>query len=279
MKLLKILAILLLTNGSLAHAFGSSDITNISFKPSVDRGKKGKSYAVVKAKDGEPAIGERSYKFVLLPFDCGSNDGYSDCGYKYDADGGGGDRARSELSSSSRGSFGKGEHWFSFSVYLPEDYQNIYPTITSFFQVYGGKRPSLKIENFYDILVANVMPGGRSAQKIVLTDIDDMRGKWTHFMIHANISHEGDGFYKFWMNGKQLSTKYSGRTVLKANGTYVKAGLYQTGISRYLAHIGENPKWKKRQSTKTFPTQIIYMDNIFKAKSREKLLELIDKAK
>ena len=62
-------------------------------------------------------------------------------------------------------------------------------------------------------------------------------------------------------------------------GHYIKAGLYQTGITRYLKVIGEDPNWQKGQDPKKFPTQIVYMDNIFKVSSKEKLDVLIEKAK
>ena len=57
------------------------DITNLNFKPSVHKGKIGKSYEIVKAESGEPVIGNSAYKFVAIPFDCGS-DGFkhTDCG-------------------------------------------------------------------------------------------------------------------------------------------------------------------------------------------------------
>ena len=71
------LSLLIITN-ALAD---KKDITNLNFKPSVYKGKIGKSYEIVKAESGEPVIGKSAYKFVAIPFDCGS-DGpkHSDCG-------------------------------------------------------------------------------------------------------------------------------------------------------------------------------------------------------
>ena len=60
------------------------DVTNLKWKPSLDKGKKGKSYEIVKAEDGEPVIGKKSFKFVAIPFDCGAsryNNWYTDCGH------------------------------------------------------------------------------------------------------------------------------------------------------------------------------------------------------
>lgn len=58
------------------------DITNLNFKPSVDKGKIGKSYEILNSDSGEPVIGKSSFKFVAIPFDCGKdrNSSHSDCG-------------------------------------------------------------------------------------------------------------------------------------------------------------------------------------------------------
>jgi len=115
------------------------DITNLNFKPSVHKGKIGKAYEIVKAESGEPVIGNSAYKFVAIPFDCGS-DGpkHSDCGnFKKDKTRqfiSQGDRVRSELGAYDN-TF-RGEQWLTFSVYIPKDYKTISPTKTSFYQIY-----------------------------------------------------------------------------------------------------------------------------------------------
>ena len=62
------------------------DITNLKWKPSLYKGKIGKSYEIVKLGSGEPVIGKKAFKFVAIPFDCGSssyNNWYTDCGHVY----------------------------------------------------------------------------------------------------------------------------------------------------------------------------------------------------
>ena len=59
----------------------------------------------------------------------------------------------------------------------------------------------------------------------------------------------------------------------------VKAGFYQSFLNRYLEVIGMDSNWKKGKAAGKFQTQIIYKDNIFKTKSEEKLIKLINKAK
>jgi len=276
------LLILILSPGL---AYADRDITNFTFKPSVAYKKEHKSYYIVDSESGEPVIGKKSYKFIAVPFDCGSDDPsdgsrYTDCGTKFDQFGNGGDRVRSELSGKPR--LYSNNYWLSFSVYLPDDYVNISPTVTSFFQVYSGSKngPNIKIEDRWGTVILDRQYKYRTVREHRLISIEEMKGKWTHFKINAIFSDKKDkGFIKIWVNN-ELKVDAKGITAAGpvGKGHYIKAGLYQTGITRYLRVIGESTDWKKGQEAGKFPTQIIYMDNIFKANSEEKLEELIKKA-
>ncbi|MDC0925080.1 heparin lyase I family protein [Candidatus Pelagibacter sp.] len=307
----KIYLILFLITFGFNLAYADKDITNLKWKPSVYKGKVGKSYEIVKAEKGEPTIGKKAFKFIAIPFDCGSEGAwYSDCGNsytsKYDTNKkiGGGDRVRSELTSgwNKATRFNKGKFWVSFSIYIPKDYQTISPTVTSMFQIFeSGKGPNLKIEDHYGWLTGTIKVKGKEVKlfkdydknfsqsdvtysdetgKPKLIKIEDMRGKWTNFKIHTRASNKKDkGFYKFYVN-EILVAEYKGRTSgTAAKGLGLKAGIYQTGISRSLMLWEMPKKWEPRQDPGKFPTQIIYMDNIFKAKKEEKLIKLIKKAK
>lgn len=286
-----------------AKAWGTSDITNIRWESSVHHGKKFRSYEIIKAGEGEPVIGKKSFKFVAVPFDCG-HDGsgwYSDCSSSgtdqnytsnYDPNKriGGGDRMRSELSSGG-GNPLSSEVWLSFSIFIPEDYKTISPTMTSMFQIYEkGKGPNLKIEDFHGKLMAKIKikgkepycacPTSENPAKPVLISIDDMKGKWTHFKVHTKQSKKEDkGFYKFYVNDKLVAEFYGKTSGNKKKGIYLKAGIYQTGISRSLPFWDMPKNWKQGQPAGNFPTQVIYMDNIFKASSIEGLNKKINKAK
>ena len=176
MKKIYFILFLILLNFNFAYA--DKDITNLKMKPSVNKGKIGKAYEIIETESGEPVIGQRAYKFLAIPFDCG-HDGskHTDCGEhkkknkkSYLAKG---DRVRSELSSGDN-TF-RGEHWFSFSIYIPKDYQSIYPTITSFYQIYEkNKGPVLKIEDHYGIMTASIMIKGKLITKKKLLKIDEM---------------------------------------------------------------------------------------------------------
>ena len=273
-----IISLFLITNVSA----NKKDITNLNFKPSVDKGKIGKSYEIVKAESGEPVIGESSYKFIAIPFDCGKdrNSSHSDCGTldkKKNTFISKGDRVRSELSSSN--STFSGEQWLTFSIYIPKDYKTISPTRTSFYQIYEKKNgPALKIEDSYGVMVADIMIKGGTIEKRNLISINDMKGKWTHVVMNNNYSKNKDkGFYNIWVNSKYTAS-YEGQTYGGgAKGLYVKAGLYQTYISRYLKKIGMKPDWVKGQDPGKFPTQIIYMDNIYRTTSKKKLEKILNK--
>lgn len=276
--------------------FADRDITNLNWQPSLDKGKKGKSYEIIKFETGEPVIGKKSFKFKVIPFDCGGSrdeSWYTDCGHIYQASYskkfkiGGGDRVRSEIFSDNFKPLGK--FWVSFSIYIPEDYVTINPTTVSLFQIWEKNAgTNLMIEDMNGYLVAKQQVLNRRTDKfpkgqnpwLRLIKIDDMRGKWTHFKIHTNQSDKIDkGFYKYYINDK-LVAEYVGVTSdKKKEGMYLKAGIYQTGISFSMSKWGMSEKWEPRQDAGNFPTQIIYMDNIFYAKKESKLNKLLNKAK
>ena len=238
-------------------------------KPSVHKGKKGKPYEVVQSKNGEPTIGKKAYKFTLLPYDCGRGSKWSDCKARPT-------RARSEIGAwKNTFSSIKSERWISFSIFLPEDYQSVFPTRASFFQIYKkGLGPILMLRDIgNDLLVAKIMETNSAeiiSGKANLVNISEMLGNWTHFKIHLKYTDEADGFWKFYVNDElKYHIEGSTRGIVKSkNGLYVKAGIYQTATDVY-----------KKFHQKDIPTQTIYMDNIFVSKTEKKLIKLIDKAK
>jgi len=292
----QLLAIIILGLIWSQNVFAVMDVTNLKWKPSLDKGKKGKSYEIVKAEDGEPVIGKKSFKFVAIPFDCGAsryNNWYTDCGHVYQSSYsekfkiGGGDRVRSEISSDNFKT--SGEFWVSFSIFVPEDYVTISPTSVSMFQIWETNAgTNLMIEDMNGYLVAKQLVLGRRTDKYPkgqnpwpkLIKINDMKGKWTHFKIHTRQSDKmNKGFYKYYINEK-LIAEYKGVTSDKRKeGMFLKAGIYQTGISFSMDKWKMPKEWKPRQDAGNFPTQTIYMDNIFYAKKKSKLIKLLNKAK
>ena len=124
------LILILLTSNAIAK-----EITNLSWKKSVYVGKKLSDFRETVT---SPSLGKEAWKITLLPKDCGRDKegDYSDC-KNNDRDPvvghGGGDRARSEYSSSQNFS---GEKWHSVSIFIPNDFKSVEPVSTSFFQFY-----------------------------------------------------------------------------------------------------------------------------------------------
>ena len=121
-----VLGLLIIGTANLSNEVNAGEITNLQWKKSVATGKKLSKFRETVT---SPALGEKAWKITLLPRDCGRDkDGdYSDCknnGKDAVVGHGGGDRARSEYSTSSNRY--TGERWISVSIYLPVDFKSDY---------------------------------------------------------------------------------------------------------------------------------------------------------
>ena len=85
----------------------------------------------------------------------------------------------------------------------------------------------------------------------ILSTVEDMMGKWTDVLVHANWSRKDDGFFRVYVNG---DTKpefiYSGRN--KPKDVFFKFGIYRD---------------KKDE------TQIVYYDDVRKGKTCSEVTE------
>ena len=203
----------------------------------------------------------------LIPFKKQEGD-YSDCknnGRDPVVGHGGGDRARSEYSSSQTFS---GEKWHSVSIFIPNDFKSVEPVSTSFFQFYErGEGPRMMLRPKYGVLDPRYYPiNGMDSGGVVHKplEIDDMRGKWTTIIFHTKTSKDPTkGFMKMYVNDA-LYNEYEGRTSLGKGKHYSKFGIYHSWISRWVDKVHGK-----------YPTQVIYYDNLFRANKKEKLLKLI----
>ena len=119
------ISIIFLGSSNFLNKADAKEITNLQWKKSVAKGKKLSKFRETVT---SPALGEKAWKITLLPRDCGRDqDGdYSDCtnnGRDAVVGHGGGDRARSEYSTSSNRY--TGEKWISVSIYLPMDFKTV----------------------------------------------------------------------------------------------------------------------------------------------------------
>ena len=259
--------------GGMNYKIKPKDITNMTMKASAYKGKKFKSYEIINKSAG-PVIGSKSFKFTLMPYDCGYYKGGTDCGKI--VKGGNGGRARSELTSSKFPFTGKNhERWLSFSIFIPQHYKTVTPTSTSMFQIYKlDLGPTVMVRDMGGRLTVQLMDnqgfyGDGSIRNIKwghLATIKEMKDKWTHFKIHYKITDKEDGFWKFYTNGVlkiHQTGKTKGYEVPKEY--YIKSGLYQTYVYAY-----------KKMYSEDMPAQTIYMDNIFQAKIEAELDNIIN---
>jgi hypothetical protein len=193
-------------------------------------GKYYKDYGmqVVDEKDGHPVrSGKKSIRFEVREGDCGQDEqgGWSDCK---------GDRERHELSANQKGdTMSKGEYWFSWSLYFPEDHQNLWPLSNNYGQFHQKDGPPVfmfkELRSGYSVIRTI---GDVDYHEKRLIHKDDMKGKWHDILINVKWSKKDDGFFKLWVNDK-LKYDYKGPTKTEKY-VYAKFGIYSTGITRYI---------------------------------------------
>ena len=225
-KFLEILVLVFFINNAIAE-------TTVKLPKDVSSGSKfeksltGKyykkyGYQIVNKDDGHPVrSGEQSIRFEVRDGDCGQDEegGWSDCK---------GDRERHELSGGSR-AMSKGEYWFSWSLYFPEEHQNLWPLSNNYGQFHQRKSQP--------VFMFKELRGGYSVIRTIgdvdyderrLIRNDDMKGKWHDILINAKWSKKDDGFFKVWVNDK-LKYDYKGPTKT-AKYVYQKIGVYSLSL-------------------------------------------------
>ena len=185
-------------------------------------------FQIVNKEDGYPVrAGNKSIRFEVRDGDCGKDDDGegSDCK---------GDRERHELSGG-ESKMSSGEYWFSWSLYFPEEHQNLWPLSNNYGQFHQKKGPP--------VFMFKELRGGYSVVRTIgdvdyderrLISNDDIKGKWHDILINAKWSKKDDGFFKVWVNDK-LKYDYKGPTKTLSY-VYEKIGVYSTGITRYINH-------------------------------------------
>ena len=235
-------------------AFGNS------YFKSLSRNYKKYGMQVVDKKDGHPVrAGQKSIRFEVRPGDCGYNDGWSDCDT---------DRERHELSGKRMSG---GEWWYSWSIYLPKDFINIYPTKLALGQFHQEKghvvwmfqnQSATKAGGYW---VDNGVPGYTKTLNKILTQ-DEMIEKWNDILVNVKWSKKDDGFFKVWLNGKQVYS-FEGPTKMKVK-TYFKFGIYRSFLSKWIYSS------KNKKKEKGVPAQVVYFDEVRTTKKSCKKLKL-----
>ncbi len=190
-------------------------------------------------------------RFEVQPGDCGADSGWSDCKN---------DRERSELSEKGNRNRVGSTYWYGWSLYVPDDYVNVYPTKVALAQFHQHKsHPVWMFQNSNGgyHLDDQVLGGTRTYHKLI--DEKDLRGKWHRIEVQAKWSHDEDGFFRVWVNGEP-KVDYAGQT-MTATLAYFKYGIYRSFISRYKAATGSDH----------VPAQVVLYANVRRAQTRDGL--------
>ena len=161
--------------------------------------------------------------------------------------------------------------WTAWSLYLPNDYEKIFPAKTMLAQFHNDadNPPAFAFENQSDRrtnegggywIEVDEYVGGNNVPKKLL-DHSEMLGRWNDILVNAKWTHKDDGFFKIWVNNK-LAYDYKGQTKSKGVRTYYKFGIYRSWISKY----------KSYHKGKEVPTQVVYFDEVRAGKTKEKVI-------
>ena len=154
--------------------------------------------------------------------------------------------------------------WTSWSLYLPDDYKIIFPAKTMLAQFHNDadNPPAFAFENQshtsgggYWIDTDKYITGYNYNRQSKILDSSEMYGKWNDILVKVKWTHEEDGFFKIWTNGK-LAFHHKGKTQDKGELIEFHIGVYRSYLSRT-----SNPD----------STQIAYYDEIRHAETCKKL--------
>lgn len=181
--------------------------------------------------------GEISERFELRSGDCTATPEWNDCAN---------DRERSELTQQPPYSLPGQEYWYSFSLYVPETYKNIFPVKVALGQFHqrGAKSPPLMFQNgeggyWLDLNQIKEKPRLLIAEK-------QLRGRWQDILVNARWSKNKDGFLRVWVNGEQKFSR-DGANIAQEGPIFFKYGIYRSFLSR-----------KKEKH----PDQVVYFDAV-----------------
>lgn len=194
---------------------------------------------------------EETLQFEVKDGDCGEN--IQPSGSKWSDCDSGKDRAEINNRIPERG-----EIWYQWEIYFPQNYVNIFPAknIHSQFKLINEKntkKNSQKYLWFEEINYGLFFRG----KKLV----DDVRGKWTKILVHANWTKEKSGFLRVYANDK-LKFRNDGYATLRPGYDAVRThhGIYRIELYRYL----------NASNSKVAPIQKVFYKNLYISKTKPK---------
>ena len=220
------------------------------YKKSLGNNFKKHGVCIVEKSKGHPTrLGKQSLRFEVKSGDCGYNNGWDDCEK---------DRERHELSGSKHND---GEYWYSWSIFLPDDFINIFPTKLAIGQFHQSKGHVVwMFQNVNGGYFVDNQVYGRTSRTDRILNQKEMLGRWNDILINANWTDAKNGFFRVWVNG-ELAFKYNGPTKSKGKKVYQKFGVYRSFMSRY----------KIAKKVDAVPGQVVYFDEVRTGKSCSKL--------
>lgn len=242
------LAAVLFCVGACVEAFALDRGSFGAFHRSLNNKRHG--YSVVPDPTGS-APAKQVERFEVRPGDCWRDKVWDDCKR---------DRERSELTESKKNTHPGGEYWYGWSIYLPSDWTNVWPTKVALGQFHQLKAHVVwMFQNDRGGLFLDQQVSGRTDRKYPLLEAEEMAGRWNRIEVHARWSHDADGFLRVYVNGER-KVDYSGQT-MTAKSLYFKYGLYRSFMSRY----------RNKHDVRNVPAQTAYYANIRRANTREGL--------
>lgn len=127
------------------------------------------------------------------------------------------------------------QRWYSWNVYLPDDYpiQNTGKLLLA--QFHNSECPHLSFTSrdedngrlYYETMKLWKGDCKATARKQI-TSIQNLRGKWTNFTLEMIWKNNETGVANLWLNGEQvLAHRGPTLTLKKENKNYLKVGIYQ----------------------------------------------------
>ena len=261
-------------------------------------------FNIVYAKDGEPVRwGDTAQRFELHIDDCGfiyKNGKYRDCirtPPKHRFEVGQGMNEKTSLGYSH-----KQEYWYTFSYYLPKNFEITRDGLTVF-QFHSDQGPyppifNIRITNLLGMSVdigtsegaynddTNACDGSvkfevNVCDEVILkwtivkpkpNEIKKLAGKWTDFVIHAKWDNrpsdhkKNEGLFEVFMNGKKR-VHYEGQTAWNIGKAVLQYGVYEKRITPRWGTIYRSFTY---EDLKSIPT-IAYYDEVWAKKKCEQL--------
>ena len=226
-------------------------VSGWTFDKSLKLNFKPHGYAVVNAADGHPVrAGKKSIRFEVRGGDCSWNAlGFSDCDT---------DRERHELVQIGRTQRAGDAYWYAWSIYLPPDYQVVYPAKVALGQFHEIVEVTWLFRNKDGGYYVNRQDGfGPPYGFDKILEDADMRGVWNDIEVFARWMPDDTGVFTVWLNGEKVYD-HSGPTMHRGERPYFKLGIYRNVVSRY----------KQARGVERLPTQVVYFDEIRRGKTR-----------